>query len=840
VAALLLAAVPAVARAQATAPGPTTAPTTAPAAVSADLVGRRVDQVRVEGNARVSSQQILNQCRTHAGDKFDPDTVAGDYQRVFDLKRFSNVRARVEPQADGGVDVVFSVSEEKLIHQVKYIGNKAINDDDLAKEVDVKAGEAIVNFRIALAKRAIIAAYKAKNFPYAHVEVDTAELDRTGDLTFRITEGQPVTIRNIVFVGLHSFTYNKMKNQIQTTRWYWIFNPGTLDEQQLDADVGSIRQWYKDHGFFDVKVGRKVIVSPDQTEVQINFLIDEGIRYKVTKVTFVGNRAVGEAALRRDLHLTEGQTFDSEVLALDVKQIVKAYSPLGYIYDPRSPDPDYLRIGRPSDPYPAHLVYHSTPGTVELVYEIAEGKPFTIGRIYVVGNAKTQAKLALRELRGLQSGALYDSGAVADDEDRLRGTPYFQPPKGAATISPVPPAGGEPATRDLLVQVRENQTASVSAGAQVNSSLGLSGQFSYEQKNFDIFNPSPRPEDLLSGQAWTGAGQDLRIDFDPGTQVTSARVLFSEPYLLDQPYSLTTEGHFQSFEYAGSPWIEQRAGGSVTLGKQFTPAWSAAVTAEGEDVDIHGVEDYFPTSDKVDVLDPVTHEPQLRANGSPQLQLRSIRAADVLDYTGHTGITDLGFVVRRDTTNHGPLPYRGTNLQFNYELYGALGGGAHFDKFRVEADHYLTVNRDLLDRRTVLGFHAGAGYITPGAPFFERFYGGGIAGGGNAAIRGFEFRGVGPRAGRALDPIGGDFDMAGTVELNFPIYQDELRGVIFDDFGTVEPDIRIHTIRDSVGVGVRVVIPFLGNAPLAFDLAFPVVKGDQDIRQVFSFGARTP
>ena len=38
---------------------------------------------------------------------------------------------------------------------------------------------------------------------------------------------------------------------------------------------------------------------------------------------------------------------------------------------------------------------------------------------------------------------------------------------------------------------------------------------------------------------------------------------------------------------------------------------------------------------------------------------------------------------------------------------------------------------------------------------------------------------------------------------------------------------------------MRVVIPFISRAPLAFDLAFPLSKGDQDIRQVFSFGART-
>jgi outer membrane protein assembly factor BamA len=251
-------------------------------------------------------------------------------------------------------------------------------------------------------------------------------------------------------------------------------------------------------------------------------------------------------------------------------------------------------------------------------------------------------------------------------------------------------------------------------------------------------------------------------------------------------------------------------------------------------VNIGGVQDYFTLSDKVDIIDPITHEPQLGSDGTPKLQLRSVRAPDVLKYMGHNTVTDVGVTVRRDTTNHGPLQFEGSSAKASYEFYGGLGGGFYFSEFNVGLDDYLTVNRDLLDRRTVLGLHGSVNYIAGEAPFFERFYGGGIG-----DVRGFAYRGIGPRAGRDQDPIGGNFNFVTTAELNFPVYGDNLRGVIFDDLGTVEPDIRIHTIRDSVGFGVRVVIPFISRAPLAFDLAFPVTKADQDIRQVFSFGART-
>jgi len=57
--------------------------------------------------------------RTRAGEPFDPATAQEDYQRIFGLRKFSNVEAKVEPTATGGVIVVFVVSEQK--QSVKFL-----------------------------------------------------------------------------------------------------------------------------------------------------------------------------------------------------------------------------------------------------------------------------------------------------------------------------------------------------------------------------------------------------------------------------------------------------------------------------------------------------------------------------------------------------------------------------------------------------------------------------------------------------------------------------------------------------------------------------------------------
>src|SRR5437667_413778 len=81
----------------------------------------------------------------------------------------------------------------------------------------------------------------------------------------------------------------------------WIFRHGTLDFDTLEDDVASLRRFYEHKGFFDARVGRKLIWSPDNSEVQVNFVVDEGARYTVDRVSFKGNASLSESQLRSHL-----------------------------------------------------------------------------------------------------------------------------------------------------------------------------------------------------------------------------------------------------------------------------------------------------------------------------------------------------------------------------------------------------------------------------------------------------------------------------------------------------------------------------------------------------------
>jgi outer membrane protein assembly factor BamA len=754
------------------------------AAPFAELRGRTVEDIRIVGNTQTSPAVIRNVIRTRVGEPFDPETVAEDYQRIFqELRSFSNVEAKVEPTARGVV-VIFQLTEQRQVREIRYVGNTKVETAAIRQVVDLKVGQSIDAFRISMARRAIETYYNDRNYPYAHVTVDQDLLTKDGIVVFNIVEGPNVRVRRVNFIGNNSVTSDRLKGVVQTKYWLFIFRPGTFDPDTIEDDVGAIKQFYQDKGFFDVRVGRRLVWSPDNSELQVDFIIEEGVRYKIGKVSFKGNTRVTEADLRSKMKLLEGERYDKAALERDKREMVRAYSPFGFIYQPQGDrSQPYLRIN-------AKEVYSREPGTVDIVYDISEGKPFRLGRILVKGNSRTQDKVVLREMR-VSPGQMYNSGAIQDAQERLRFTPYFR----SVAMTPI---GDDPEVRDLLVEVTEAQTAEFTVGAGVNSNGGVGANITYEQRNFDITDWPERWGDTLSDRAFIGAGQTFRMTLEPGTENTNASVRFYEPYVFDLPYSFMGEAYYRDRDRRD--YDETRAGGRVAFGKRFNYVYSAQLSLRGEDVEIHEIED-------------------------PPL-----RAPEILEAEGHQTITSIGLSLRRDTTNRGMIPSRGTSSQIGWESAGPLGGEFQFQKITASFNGYRTLGEDLLERRTILGVHVDAGYIYNDAPFFERFYGGGIG-----SVRGFRFRGISPRSGLEDDPIGGDFSLTGSLEVSFPLAGDTLRGVVFADAGTVEEEFEINTVRTSIGAGIRLVVPVLGNAPIAVDFAWPINKDDEDDTQVISF-----
>jgi len=355
----------------------------------------------------------------------------------------------------------------------------------------------------------------------------------------------------------------------------------------------------------------------------------------------------------------------------------------------------------------------------------------------------------------------------------------------------------EPADRyvDIEGRASETQTGRFMFGVGVNSDAGVVGSIVLDEQNFDWQRVPYSWEEVRNGTAFRGAGQRFRIEAAPGTEVQRYLFDFKEPYLFETPVSLGLSGFFYDRRFRD--WDEERLGGRVTLGYQFSPDLSGAVALRAE---------------QIDITRPAVPTP-------PEL----------LEVLGQSALYSVRTQIAHDTRDNTFLATEGHYVEVGFEQ---AFGDFTFPRATLDARRFFTLTeRPDGSGRQVLSVTGRLGVTGSDTPLYERFFAGGAS-----SLRGFDFRGASPVNMGVI--VGGDFQMLGSVEYMFPITADDmLRGVTFVDFGTVEDDVRFDadTFRIAPGFGLRVTIPALGPAPIALDFAFPVNRADTDDTQVFSF-----
>jgi outer membrane protein insertion porin family len=781
----------------------------------AAVVGLPILRVEVEGNKRTPAQLILDQIRSQPGEPYSGALVDIDSRSIAALDRFVTVKAEFEavesdqgppPRPLKGVILRFIVEERALVTAVQVAGNRAFPDTEIRAGLTVRAGAAIDQFRIETDRRFILDMYKKKGYAQVSVDVDKDLLDKQGIVRYQIIEGPESRITSIQIEGNTVLTGFYIKSNIQTKTYIWIFRKGLLDEDLLQADVAKIREMYLTRGYLDVRVSYVLDFAEDKSTLTVRFVILEGMRYQIGKMTLTGNTVFTQAELLGDTsRFGPGSFAERDKLEALQRRIQDAYSQEGYIYR----EVDITES------------FTDTPGVVDVSINITEGKSFTVGAIIVRGNPATQDRVIRRQIR-IYPDQTFDMVQVRKSIERLKATGLFQDVK----ITPIQPQDNAAGVRDALVEVAEGTTGRWSVGAGVSTNVGLVGQLSLEQKNFDIANPPKSFDEFIRGQSFKGAGQYFQIMLEPGTEFQRYRVKFVEPYLLDSPYSFSNDLYF--FTRGRESWDERRIGDIVSIGRRFGDVWSVSLALRAEQVTLSNMADLFN--------DGITQVSFPIAGADGNIIRFNDTAQEILNERGAHYLSSVKVAVVRDTTNSYSFPTVGSRASLSVEQYGVLGGEVGITKVEAGFNWYTTLYTDLFDRKTVLALRNDVGAIVAGdSPTYERYYLGGI---GN--LRGFHFRGLGPHNGPRNDPVGGDFSWNTTAEVNFPIYEDLIRGVVFVDVGTVESDLTISKIRSDAGAGVRLTLPFLGGLPIAIDLAYPISRKDGDRTQVFSIALGLP
>jgi len=687
---------------------------------------------------------------------------------------FYDVLAEYETAPDGVV-VVFRLSERPMVSDVQYVGHKFFSRSALAELTKLVRNAPQNTFLNERARQKIEDKYKENGFAFAQVFLDAGKTDKDDRVVFRIVEGPRVRVAEVRVAGNKTLATGTLKGLVKTSPPVLWFIGGYFNQVVLDDDLQVLRNHCREQGFFDVKVSRELTFSDDRRQVTVTFVIGEGPQYMVERVLFEGVSKIPEAELLDGLRVHAGSAYDKKLIEVDRRHVEDRFGGKGYVY---------------ADVQVQHR-FTATPARVALVYRVKEGDTYRVDRVIVTGNRITQDKVVRRQVL-LAPGDVFDRVKMRQSQRQLIETFLFRS-DAQRTKPKLEPTGSRPGWRDLKVSVEEQETGHLLVGVGVSSNAGLLGTIGITQRNFDIGRPPRNGSELWRGEAWRGAGQSLSLQIQPGTELTQFQLSFREPYLFDQPLSLGT-GLFL-FQRDRGEWTEERIGARVGLGRQLRKHWFANVGTTMQSVGVK------KTS--------VTKSPP-----------------DILEQKGNHTLLSFQGAVTYDRRDSRVLPTEGYVTEFGYEQFV---GDDVFGKFTLEGRRYWRVfERPDGTGKQVFLLRARTGLLVGDSFVPERFYAGGFR-----SLRGFAFRGVGPR--QRDEPVGGDFMIVGTAEYMIPLWGDDWTGFVFTDAGTVERKVEVTEIRASVGLGFRIRVPFFGPVPLEFAFGFPIAKADGDDEELFSF-----
>ncbi|MEQ1407833.1 outer membrane protein assembly factor BamA [Neorhizobium sp. Rsf11] len=741
-----------------------------------------IRSVQVRGAQRAGEEAVRSNLTIRPGVSFSNNDIDESVRRLYSTGYFSDVRISVS-----GSTLVVTVSENQLINQVVFNGNRKIKDDKLQTVVQTQPlgpySETMINADI----ERIREAYRAIGRDDVEVTTQTAPVgEGRVNLAFVVNEGDRTKIADINFVGNQAYGDGRLKSVIITKEsgpLSFLTRKDIYSEDKLRADEDALRQFYYNHGYPDFRViSSSAELDESTNKYNITFTVEEGQRYQYGNI---GVESTVEGVSGEDLQglveTRQGGTYDAREIQKTMEGISRRVAAAGYPFARVTPRGD------------RNMENH----TIGVSYLVDQGERAYVERIEVRGNTRTRDYVIRREF-DFSEGDAFNQEMISRAKRRLEALGYFT----KVNISTTQGSASDRVV--VVVDVEDQPTGSFGIGAGYSAGGdGFILEASVEEKNF------------------LGRGQFIRVAVGGGLDdARTYNISFTEPYFLgyrlaagfDLFKSSTSSNDYYDYEEQG-----------VTLRVTAPITEDLATTFR-----------YTYKEIKYD------NDGAFGADGLP------FTADDNVSYP-YAAMIDEGTFVQSsisqtltyNTLDSQTLPREGIYATITHE-YAGLGGDSDFYKISGRARYFQTLSTeaDLIGSIAV-----GAGHVVSTGDdlhVFDQFTIGG------RQIRGFENDGIGPRTVDHGNPLGGTTYFTASAEMSMPMpaFPEDfgLRAAVFADAGTLYGnDVNLGTStaqgtdmswRASVGVGVMWASPF-GN--IRFDYAKPVVKEDFDETQEFRF-----
>ena len=829
-----------------------------------------IGNINVTGTVTYNEQTVIAYTGLKKGDELyiPGDRLSKVLKKLWDLGLFSDINFYVT-NIDGDVaDLELEIQEVPELAEVRVQGIKRKSDkEDLIKESNLTPGTKVTENLTTTTKNYIENKYKKEGYFNSKVAINTSEVkDTTGgnkvNMVVNIDKGQKVKITDIEFIGNEKFSDSKLKGALGKTKeknFFRFWKRSKFIEADYEADKISLINKYKENGFRDARIVSDTLIKKDANNVALNISLEEGNKYYIGNIDFIGNTVYTDDFLGRVVGLRKGDVYNGVLLKKriaddskpDAQDLSNLYKNNGYLF---------ANINTVET-----NVYNDT---IDFEIRIVEGKEAYFNNISVIGNDKTKDHVIYRELY-TKPGQKYSQENVIRTIRELGQLGFFDAESINPNFQNVDPNNG---TLDMEYSVVEAGGSQIElqggyGGGGFIGTLGLSFNNFSLAGIFDKESYKPLP---------MGDGQSLSLRAQASIFYQTYSLSFVEPWLGGvKPVSLSTSFSYtrqffydyqrrkadrdRSFDILGVNvglakrlnWPDDYFTLSQAVGYQrydlnnyntglfsFGDGFSNSLTYTiGLSRDSRRINPIFPTGGSLFSFTAKLTPPYSLINGTDYADLANQREFQLEDENGNLILTD------GTRLKPGEEPV-GDQTKIDQEKFKWL----EYYKVKFSAEWFNTLfnfggNSNLVLRTKAEYGFLGAYNNDRGIPPFERFYLGGsglgafsMDGRETIGLRGYPDNQIVPidRNGlsAATDNDGAVIYNKYSLELRFPITLKPMAsiyaltfleaGANYDNFRDFNPFI----LNRSAGAGLRIYMPQFGLLGIDFGYGFDPLPGE--------------
>ena len=464
--------------------------------------------ITVEGVEGYEDFVLINLSQLSVGQRIDVpgSEITEAVKRYWKHGLFSKASITADSIVDSKVYLCIHLALRPRITEINYYGVKKSEREDLENKLGMAKGMSLTKN---LTDRAYILAKKYfddKGYKNADINISQHD-DVTGKnqvvLDVYIDKKDKMKVRRIIFDGNDKLNDGKIKGGLFTKGSFGKIHEAGKPRNFLKAKKFTPERYeeakqallekYNELGFRDAAIIEDSVWNADDKHVNIYLKIEEGEKYYLRNITWVGNTVVNTDYLNAVLGMKTGDVYNQKLMNKRLREdddaVGNYYYNNGYVFS----NIEATDVNIVDD-------------SIDVEMRIQEGPQAHLNMVRIYGNDRLYEEVVRRELR-TKPGDLFSKDALMRSAREIASMGYFDP----ETVTPDVKPNYEDGTVDINwnLEQKSNDQLELSLGW---GQTGVIGRVGIKFNNFSLRNLLGKNK-LRRGLLPAGDGEQIGLNF---------------------------------------------------------------------------------------------------------------------------------------------------------------------------------------------------------------------------------------------------------------------------------------------------------------------------------------